>query len=289
MIVTNKITIDQKQIIDSIRQKANHYSESHSFNSLFLWQNDMGLSICINGDAFIVKCNSRKDNCYYFPCGKESTVKSFIDELIGEKVPFKFIYAREEDIEFINKNYDGVFEMKSSDGDSEYIYNRDSYLKLEGDGYRRIRKDLKKLKSNHEIRTEVWTKENQNDMIEVLKKWHSNHPGEDGLIDFGTSKLLIENKEKLGIEGIITYIDGLPLAMAAGFPLSYNSYDIAFSKSAVKMNGLQDYTRLSLAKIIPSDYSLLNGEDDLGIPGLRLIKELMRPIGKIKMFEVIRK
>ena len=289
MIVTKKITIDQKQIIDNIREKANHYSESHSFNSLFLWQIDMKLSICIKDNAFIVKCKSRGDNCFYFPCGDDIVKKEWIDELLQGNIPFKLIYARKEDVDFINENYSGVFDISNSDGDSEYIYNRDSYLKLEGDGYRRIRKEIKKLKSSHTLKSEVWTKENQNDMIEVLKSWSAKLPGEDGLQDFGTSHLLLSNKEELGVDGVITYVDGIPLAMAAGFPISYNSYDIAFSKSADKIKGLQDYTRLALVEIIDEKYTLLNGEDDLGIPGLRMIKELMRPISKIDMFEVTRK
>ncbi|MBR3105724.1 MAG: hypothetical protein IKH30_00915 [Clostridia bacterium] len=45
MIATEKITFAQKHRIDSIRAAFSHPSESHSFASLFLWQQDMGLTI----------------------------------------------------------------------------------------------------------------------------------------------------------------------------------------------------------------------------------------------------
>lgn len=288
MIVTEKITISQKQIIDNIRKKYNHDSESHSFNSLYLWQKDMGLTIAIKDDAFIVNCKSRP-NSWYFPCGNEDVCKAWIDELIESNEQLKFIYVRKEDVEFIKRNFNGVFDIENATGDSEYLYDKSAYLSLEGDGYRRIRRELKKLKSNYEVFTKIWDDENQNDMINVLKLWHYKFPGEDGLKDFGTSQLLLNHKDTLEITGVITYVNGSPFAMAAGFPLSENSFDIAFSKSVNKIPGLQDYTRQALARIIPDNFTILNGEDDLGIPGLRQIKELMRPIGQIEMFEVIKK
>ena len=49
------------------------------------------------------------------------------------------------------------------------------------------------------------------------------------------------------------------------------------------------YTRQALARLLPERYTILNGEDDLGIPGIRKVKRLMRPIGQIQMCEARKK
>ncbi|MBO4926114.1 MAG: DUF2156 domain-containing protein [Clostridia bacterium] len=289
MITTEKITLAQKPQIDAIRAAYGHPSESHSFASLFLWQRDMGLTIHLEEDAYIVRCTSRPGNCWYFPCGNRERGAGWIEELLREEEPLDLIYARDGDIAFLEERFPGVFEFAPADGDSEYLYDRQAYLTMAGEGYRRIRKGVKRLCAEHELRVEPWTAENNSDMEKVLRRWHARFPGEDGLMDWGTSQLMMEHRRTLDLTGVIVYLDGEPASISAGFPLTETSFDIAFSKSTERISGLQDYTRQALARILPEHYAILNGEDDLGIPGIRLVKQLMRPIGQIRMNEARKK
>ena len=285
MIDTERITLAHKPLIDGIRAACGHPSESHSFASLFLWQKDMGLTIRLEQDAFLVRCASRPGNCWYFPCGAQARTAGWIEELLREDDPLRLIYLRLEDADFLEARFPGVFEITPADSDSEYLYDRQAYTRMEGEEYRRIRRGVKKLCAEHNVTSRPWTDENTADMETVLRRWHARVPGEDGLVDWGTSQLLLAHGWELDVQGVIVYLDGEPFAMSAGFPLSGASFDIAFSKSAVRVTGLQDYARQALARQLPECYTVLNGEDDLGIPGIRKVKQLMRPIGQIRMCE----
>ena len=289
MIETETIALPVKPLIDGIRAASGHPSESHSFASLFLWQQDMGLSVRLEKEAFLVRCTSRGENCWYFPCGDREQAESWIRELLLEEEPLRLVYLREEDAAFLSERFPDSFEIVPADSDSEYLYDRQAYLRMEGEGYRRIRRGVKKLLAENEVREEPWTADNTADMETVLQMWHARHPGEDGLMDLGTSRLLLEHGRELDFQGVIVYLDGAPAAMCAGFPLNETSFDIAFSKSGVRVTGLQDYTRQALARLLPERYTILNGEDDLGIPGIRKVKRLMRPIGQIQMCEARKK
>ena len=289
MISTDSITLADKPQIDGIRAACGHPSESHSFASLFLWQRDMGLSIRLEKDAYIVRCTSRSGNCWYFPCGDRERGAKWIEELLREEEPLHLIYMRREDALFLEERFPGAFEITPADNDSEYLYDRKAYLQMEGEGYRRIRRGIKKLCADFEVVAEPWTENNSADMERVLRRWHARFPGGDGLMDWGTSQLLLECGHKMGVTGVIIYLDGEPAAIAAGFPLNEESYDIAFSKSSQRVTGLQDYARQAMARLLPEKYTILNGEDDLGIPGIRQVKQLMRPVGQIQMSEAQKK
>ena len=47
---------------------------------------------------------------------------------------------------------------------------------------------------------------------------------------------------------------------------------------------MQFYVRRELIAVLPEQYTVINGEEDLGIPGLRRSKLLENPIGRIEMF-----
>lgn len=289
MIKTEQIELVQKPMIDRIRADRGHPSESHSFASLFLWQWDMGLSIRVEEDAYIVRCTSRPGNSWYFPCGESGRCAAWIEELMKQDGPLHLIYMLEEDARFLEERFPGAFSITPADSDSEYLYDRAAYLAMAGEGYRRIRRDVHWLCTEHEARAERWSRENTRDMAAVLRQWHASYPGEDGLVDWGTARLLVDYGKSLDIMGVIVYLDGEPVSMAAGFPLTGDSFDIAFSKSARRIKGLQDFSRQALARLLPENFTVLNGEDDLGVPGIRMVKQLMRPIGQIHMFEARRK
>ena len=289
MFETKRVVLENKPLVDQIRAKWDHRSESHSFASLFLWQRDMGLMIRIDNGAYIVRCLSRDDYCWYFPCGEPEQCEYWIRELLKDPRSLRLSYMREEDVRFLEERFPGVFDIEFAEGDSEYLYDRAEYIAMEGERYRRIRKGVRQLCSEYSVRAEPWVAENSADMEKVLKLWHTNIPGEDGLEDYETSRLLISHLDDLDVTGVIVYIDDQPVAMSAGFPLSDNSFDIAFSKCAVHLNGLPDFTRQALARMLPEKFTILNGEDDLGIPGIRMVKKLMRPIGQIRMYEAQKK
>lgn len=75
------------------------------------------------------------------------------------------------------------------------------------------------------------------------------------------------------------------MSVTAGYPLSEEIFDLSLSKQSRRLSGLSVYSRHALIRSLPEEYQLLNGEEDLGIAGLRQMKELMRPVSMIKMYE----
>jgi hypothetical protein len=155
---------------------------------------------------------------------------------------------------------------------------------MPGRKYEDIRWSINHLKKQHDLRTEALAAENLEAAGQMLARWEPRSESEYFSADHKTSVLMLENYSVLDMSGVIVYVDGEAAAMASGFPLSGSSYDIAFSKAPERERGLQFYVRRELISSLPEQYRIINGEEDLGIPGLRQSKLLENPIGRIEMF-----
>ena len=83
---------------------------------------------------------------------------------------------------------------------------------------------------------------------------------------------MLDNMTALEMSGVVVYMDGRAASVAMGFPLSERSFDFAFSKAPERETGLLHYARRALVSALPDRYTIINGEEDLGIPGLRRAK-----------------
>ena len=284
MITTQSIQPGLRERITQIRTACGHESASHSFPSVFLWQKDLGLSVCLREEMYAIRSTYWGDHTWFFPCGEEKAVLAFLDELLREEHPVHFLYLREQDKELLNGHWPGRFRILPAEDASEYLYDREEYLRMPGRKYEDIRWSINHLKKQHDLRTEALAAENLEAAGRMLARWEPRSESEYFSADHKTSVLMLENYSVLDMSGVIVYVDGEAAAMASGFPLSGSSYDIAFSKALERERGLQFYVRRELISSLPEQYRIINGEEDLGIPGLRQSKLLENPIGRIEMF-----
>lgn len=282
---TSEISLGLRAQIDSIADSCGHDSASHAFTSLFLWQTDMGLSVCMRERAFAVRCKQRGDAAWFFPCGEEKGVLSFVKDILERSPNALFLYLRREDVELLDRHFSGRFRIVRADDSSEYLFDRKEYVALPGEKNRSIRWSINHLKRHHDLRTVRLDPDNLNDARAVFSAWKPHHAGAGYAFDRTTAALLFDHYAQLDVTGVMVYMDGGPKAVAIGFPLSESVFDIAFSKAPVRETGILHYARRMLVKELPDRFTVINGEEDLGIPGLRRAKRLEHPIGMIEMFE----
>lgn len=286
MLKTDEITLEKKEQIDRIRRKNGHDSASHSFDSLFLWQRDMDLSLCLREHAFAVRCAQAGDNAWFFPCGSPDEIALFVQDILAEGHSAQFLYARDEDVELLEHRFPGMFHASETPESSEYLYDRAKYVSMSGKDFANIRWSVNRLKSHHKLAVEPLNASNMDEARGVFARWVPRVGNTSYSTDHETAPLLLEHIPNLDIDGIIVYMDDQPEAVVAGFPLSERSYDLAFAKAVDRENGLLHFARRSFVSTLPEQYTIINGEEDLGIPGLRNAKLLERPIGQIKMYEI---
>ena len=245
----------------------------------------MELSVCLRERAFAVSCGYRGNDAWFFPCGEQAEVLYFVQDIMDRFPHARLLYLRQEDAVLLREHFPGRFRMEPSESASEYLYDRTEYVTLPGRKYESIRWSINRLKSHHELRTEPLSSDNLGAVRSILAAWKPRTMSESYSPDLTTAALMLDNLTALEMSGVIVTMDGRAAAVAMGFPLSGRSFDIAFSKAPERAIGLLHYTRRALVSTLPDRYTIINGEEDLGIPGLRRAKQLEHPMGQIEMME----
>ncbi len=272
-----EITLELKEKINTIRKNFSHETASHAFASLFIWRKDMGLKVLFEEDFFVVRSELFGENTWFFPCGESSKIIKFIENVPKENL--KFIYVREEDLKFL----DG-FEILEIENDFEYVYDSTEQVELVGRKFNKLRNKLHQVERVGELDFVEINDSNIDIAIQICEKSPESIPTADGLQDKFAVDFMLGNFKELGVVGTITYLDGNPCSVTAGYPLSDSVFDMSLSKETERISGLSVYSKKSLISILKDKYSRINAEEDLGIPGIRQLKEIMRPIYKIKMY-----
>jgi len=290
-----KITLEDRSIIKAFEPYVT--ISDHSFTTLFAWSELAGFSYGIINNYLCIAGICKKGICIHAPIGKYDA-KSYLqtmDELYSQ---FKksdgslhIIIAREQDVPQINAL--SGFEITGGLTGEErwdYIYNMDSFIKIEGKANHERRRLLRKLTSSHECECQEITKENVHICNEIMDDWCSRR--ECSQCTMGCEKKIIEKVvsafEPLELSGCMTKIDGVPMSFALAEQIG-NMAIIPFAKTAQAMDGLTDFTFSHLCENKYPDAEILNLCEDEGVEGLRRFKRRVGEFSQLKKYSYILK
>ena len=228
------------------------------------------------------------ENAWIFPCGSDEAKRRFITECLSKNHAL-FYYVREEDKTFLEENFLGRFQITPQDDFDEYIYSLKEQTEIKGDKFHRIRNRINKLSKEHDLRTEILNDDNLSDAISVIENWARDKEivGNLGTRGDEVDEDALKMHKELKITGVIIYDGTKPISVAAGFYMSEDIYDVFLCKGAERIPGLFYHTRRELLKTLNESCMRVDLEDDMGLEGLRTMKEELHPIDKIKMWKAI--
>ncbi len=285
-MMTTDINLSMRHTVDAIRKQYQHHSSSHAFASLYVWRKDMDLSIVLEEDFFAVKYGLKSDNAWFFPCGNPEKIIEFIQGLLTQD-RFTLSFIRQDDIALLQAHFPNVFDITANEADYEYLYNTKEEVELKGKKFARLRNDLNRLLRHHQVDSVVIDDDNLSLAMSVCDKCSTRERvNPSGISDTYAKKQLLSHYKELNALGVLTYLNGIPSAVTMGFPLDDTMFDICLSEQTERVSGLLVYARTELMKLVQDHYPIMNAEEDLGLEGLKLMKNIMRPIGFIEMYEV---
>ena len=268
---------EHRKAVEGIRKKYGHTLSAHAFNSLYLWRREMELSLLLEEDMFTVKCGWKGKNCWFFPCGGRERVLEFLKRHETEET-FSLCYMREQDRELLESCFPGKYEIREAADSYEYLCEREGHMLLQGKTYANVRTQLHKIEREHRLSVQPLGRENMKAALEIVGGWKGK--AIDALNPASVDLEGLENREAMGITGVLVYVDGEPCSIAAGYPITNDTYDLYLAKEKMRIPGLSYYTKREFFFALPEQYHYLNIEEDLGIEGIRLEK---RKLGIAKM------
>lgn len=275
------LKLGMRQAVESARLKAGRLSSSHAFASMFIWKEEMGLTIWLEPEGYMVRQGSRGKNHYFFPCGDDETKKKMLTSLSADAV---LHYADTQDMAFLEQWQPGCFQGQPARSDWEYLCNRQAQVELTGVRYNKIRHRVNQVRSLSgwyacpiNAQTLPLVKN-----LEVL--WQNRNHDRLGAADSLAVNAALEHFEALALFGVIVFAEELPAGYLAGAFLDKNTFCGMVSRA---LNPAYfPAIRWELCNALPPHILTVNWEEDLGLDGLRQNKTERNPDGFHEMWDV---
>lgn len=88
----------------------------------------------------------------------------------------------------------------------------------------------------------------------------------------------LRHYEELELSGAIIRVKGKVVAFTFGAPINQDTFGVHFEKADIHIDGAYNIINQEFAIHLPEQYTYLNREEDLGIPGLRQAKQSYHPV-----------
>lgn len=273
--MTRAVELADRVKVEALRRAYGHELSSHAFASMYLWKEQFGLTLHLEEELFAARM-AEGENVWFFPCGSVRAVREFLKWIDAPGLSLR--YVRKCDRELLQNLAPDAFDF-TPDGDaSEYIYEIAGHEALAGKAYANVRTQLHKITREHVLKTAAITADTVPVCMEVLRRWEKKRGTLWAHEVCAVDAHALENRELLGIDGIVVFADGEPAGVAAGYPLTDDTHDLFLAKAACDLPGMSYFVQRSFFLSRGEGVRLINMEEDLGREGLRNMKRRLAPV-----------
>ena len=221
----------------------------------------------------------------------ECVIRALRDECFAHYQPFSIINLNQPGIDFLQQTFPGEFEFSEPLTERyDYICLKEDIINLPGHALRPKRQHLAQFPRfypNHEYRPiepSLFP-----ECLQLLQRWSDNAEA-IGHLQGADSKVMeresisqvFDNWEQFGAIGGALFVDDKMVAFTYGVPINGNTFDLCVEKGDINYKGVYTVVRHHFMQQIPEQYTYINLEEDLGLPGLRRAKSSYHPAYQIQ-------
>ncbi len=294
MLQTMELTFEPVGLddLDRIYPYTSAYGEGscqHSPVSMFSLSEKYGDMVCIR-DGFLYTVRSclcdEQYRVYLAPLGggdRKAAFARVLDDAASHGRKAKFVSLTQTAAAFLGEAFPDRFEIAESRDLAEYLCRTESTATFSGGKLIRRRREVHTFWHAYGDRATVMGIEPK-DFPEILafaRKWlQSNEEGHDMhalRIEARMIEKQIGNFENLRLSGVVLRIDGEVEGFSYGTKLSAKVFDGLVEKANKEIPHIGKVLRQEATKQCAMDCEYVNMEEDVGIPGLRVLKESYHP------------
>lgn len=181
--------------------------------------------------------------------------------------------------QIIDTWYPGIYEYNLSRNSYDYIYTVEKLTKLSGQKLHGKRNHINHfLKEYPDYIYEDVTEKNISDCLQVAHEWMIRHKeifpehASEYEYEYQIISDSLSHMREMNISGGLIKIQDTPIAFTLGEPLSQDTFDIHFEKADENIQGAYPMINREFVSRHLQEYTYVNREEDLGLPGLRQSK-----------------
>lgn len=287
-----EITLAQKPLFDSFFRRRRYDNAHFTFTNLFMWRNGYRIQWETEGDYLFIIAEWEGTHYSLMPFGPEDerlagAVHSLQSHFAEQGWPFIMYGAEAFMVEALEQVCPGQFTWTKDENNFDYVYNVQELINLSGRKYHSKKNHLNSFKRLYgHYRYETITPAHMPACLEAAKRWWENNESDDVSLTLEQQAIrdALDNFEYLGLTGGAIMLENQVAAFTFGEPLNEDTAVIHIEKGNYDVRGIYAAINQEFCSQAWSDFTYVNREEDMGIPGLRKAKESYHPVKLIEKY-----
>ncbi|HTP66797.1 MAG TPA: phosphatidylglycerol lysyltransferase domain-containing protein [Geobacteraceae bacterium] len=276
------ITLEDKSLLDGIFAEIQPRISEFTFANIFLFRRAHDYRITKVGEAIVI-IGQGYDRVPYFlpPLGGD------IDDALA--ILFNsgmMLYGADERFAGTHLKRNGVDLVEDRDN-FDYLYLRHDLADLPGNRFHKKKNRINYFSSRHDYETEIIGEKHLDGCLELLAEWMRVRGGLESaslMLEAEATDEALKLAVPLGLEGVIVLVDGKVKAFSLGERLNSGTSVCHFEKADPFLEGLYQLVDREFSRVLFTDCTHINREQDLGIMNLRESKLSYHPVELIRKF-----
>ncbi|MDR0949482.1 MAG: phosphatidylglycerol lysyltransferase domain-containing protein [Lachnospiraceae bacterium] len=292
------LALSHQAMIDQYSLKFGENSCQHSFVSMFCFNVKYGYSVC-ESDGWLFVCRENLCNeeyrVYFMPMGTGDLALALLRlqedaHCYGAKVKLETV--TESMMNRVMKVAPGMFLAKDLRDYAEYIYSADKLAHLAGNEMASKRHDVNSFWRDYVNRVVIkeMTSDTAKEALVYQRYWLKTRLEQEDSVQLELENeailLGLQHFDQLKLSGILLYVDDVLRGYAYGAKLSDDCYDVIIEKGDREIDNIYRILNLELIQRCCGGYTMINREEDLGVPGLRKAKLSYKPDILLKKYRL---
>ncbi|MEG1999773.1 MAG: phosphatidylglycerol lysyltransferase domain-containing protein [Evtepia sp.] len=256
----------------------------YSFPVLFCWRNAFKQKICLLKERLLTRLDSNIGGSYLWPVGTgalEPAFAALTEDARARQTTLRLVCLTQTHCQLLERLFPGRFSYSETCSGPDYLYDIQKMVDLSGKKLHAKRNHIRRFEdvcpnwTFHRMTEkdipdclaldEIWAEASGKSTQERAALWDA-----------------LTLQTKLGLDGgIIRDGTGTLCAYTLGAALTQTIYDVHFERARPDLQGAYALINREFARFVKARYpniSLLNREDDMGLPGLRQAKLSYHPL-----------
>jgi hypothetical protein len=287
------VQLEDKPVIDTYFRMKRYQASECTFTNLYLWRDSYNVRWAVVNDMLCVTMSWGGNTFFLPPFGKDENIGKSMEAMVeysqSTNLDFLLKGATEETVHVIERALPGRFDFQRDRDNDDYVHLTSELKELKGRKFSSKTNHIHFFKNHYpDYRFVPLTREITKDCIGTAYQWYVKHMGQDELLrwEFAAVKDALEHFEELGLRGGALLIYGKVEAFSLGEPLNEDMCVIHIEKGNSDIRGIYQVINQECCLHCWPEFTFVNREEDMGIPGLRKAKLSYRPVKMIEKYDV---
>lgn len=279
------ITLGDKAVLDDVFELVQPRISEFTFAGLYLFREAHSYQLSAIGGTLVI-LGRGYDNSPYFlpPLGGDIPVA--IKRLFADRLT---LYGADED--FAGKYLaDSGAEIVEDRDNFDYLHLRDELANLAGGRYHGKKNRVNYFTRRHEYVVELYASGHCESALRLLDEWkrvRGEVESRSLASETAAAAEALRMADVLGLQGVVILVGGEVKAFALGEILNRTTSVCHFEKADPFSEGAYQLVDREFNRLLFTDCTYVNREQDLGVAGLRESKRSYHPVELVRKFRGI--